>query len=169
MPAAPFTIRRLDATEAASYRELRLEALTRHPECFGASAAEEAARPLDWFAERLAGGTILGGAREEMLLGIIGLFVPETAKSRHKGLLWGLYVRPAARGTGLAAALVQRMIAEAATQVEELQLSVVSSNRAAVALYDRAGFREYGVEPRALKVAGRYYDELLMTLPMARG
>ena len=41
---------------------------------------------------------------------------------------------------------------------------VVSSNMATVRLYTRAGFNQYGIEGRALKVGDHYNDELLMAL-----
>ena len=33
-------------------------------------------------------------------------------------------------------------------------------------LYGAAGFKEYGLERRALKVGSEYYDEVLMVLPL---
>jgi RimJ/RimL family protein N-acetyltransferase len=39
---------------------------------------------------------------------------------------------------------------------------VVSDNREARRLYAGLGFVEYGVEKKALKHNGRYYDEILM-------
>jgi RimJ/RimL family protein N-acetyltransferase len=88
------------------------------------------------------------------------------AKLRHKGILWGMYVRPDGRGTGLAAALVQRVIQHARALVEEICLTVVSSNAAAYRLYSAAGFEQYGLERRALKVGNEYHDEVLMALPL---
>ena len=76
-----------------------------------------------------------------------------------------MYVRPQARGSGLAAALVQRVIAHGQTLVEEICVTVVASNAAACRLYSAAGFEQYGLERRALKVGDEYYDELLMALP----
>ncbi|MGU3402560.1 N-acetyltransferase family protein [Methylobacterium brachiatum] len=75
-----------------------------------------------------------------------------------------MYVRPEARGLGLESALVARVIEHAGSVVEELTLAVEASNDQALSLYRRAGFEEYGLEERALKVAGRYYDEVLMRL-----
>ncbi len=165
-----FMLRRLAAPDAASYRNLRLEGLRSHPEAFGASWEEEVSKPLGWFAERLESNTVFGGWREDgVLMGVAGLWVPDTAKSRHKGVLWGMFVRPEARGTGLAADLVQEVIDHARNTVEELRLTVVASNTAAVRLYARLGFRQYGLEPRALKVEGRYYDEMLMALSLEEG
>lgn len=166
----PFTLRRLTASDAAGYRDLRLEGLRSHPEAFGASWEEEADKPLAWFAARLEGSAVFGGWRgDQPLAGVAGLLVPGTIKLRHRGTLWGMFVRPAARGMGLAAALVGCVIEHAATVVEEVQLTVVASNAAAVRSYTRAGFRQYGLDRRALKIGARYHDELLMVLSLDRG
>lgn len=110
---------------------------------------------------------VFGGWLDGLALaGAAGLLVPASVKLRHKGVLWGMFVRPEARGTGLAAALVERVIEQAGSLVEEVRLTVVVSNTAAVRLYTRAGFKQYGLERRALKVGSRYYDELLMALSL---
>jgi len=158
----------LGPDDAAAYRALRLEGLRRHPEAFGASWEDEAGRPLDWFSDRLAQNATFGGFADATLLGAAGLRVPEAAKARHKGVLWGMYVRPEARGTGLAASLVAAVIGHARGVVEEVRLSVTATNLTAVGLYARAGFVEYGLERRALKVDSRYHDELLMSLVLDR-
>jgi ribosomal protein S18 acetylase RimI-like enzyme len=145
-----------------AYRELRLEGLARHPEAFGASWEDEAARPLAWFAERLERNAVFGawaatgGGGADMAAGVAGFMVPDAAKLRHKGVLWGMYVRPSARRAGVGAALVAQVLEHARGAVEEVRLSVVASNAAAVRCYEAAGFERYGLERRALKVAGRF-------------
>ncbi|KAA5608292.1 GNAT family N-acetyltransferase [Rhodovastum atsumiense] len=166
----PFPIRRLAGSDADQYRALRLEGLRSHPEAFGASLEDEEARPLPWFVDRIERNVVFGAGSPAApaLMGVVGFLVPETAKMRHKGVLWGMFVRPDARGTGLATALVVRVLEHAAQVVEEVRLTVVTSNTAAVRLYTRAGFEQYGLERRALKVGGRYYDELLMAVTVGR-
>lgn len=161
-----FTILRLAAADAENYRALRLNGLRAHPEAFGASWEDEAGKSVPWFAERLERNAVWGGwlDGDPALAGAAGLLVLEAAKLRHKGVLWGMFVRPEARRTGLAEALARRVLEEAAGAVEEVRLTVVASNASAVRLYARLGFREYGREPRALRVGDRYHDELLMAL-----
>lgn len=161
VPQDAVALRRLGAPDAAAYRALRLEGLATHPEAFGASWEDEAARPLAWFAERLERNAVFGGwaGGGPALDGVAGFLVPEAAKLRHKGVLWGMYVRPPARRAGVAAALLARVLDHARGEVEEVRLSVVATNAAAVRLYREAGFEAYGLERRALQVAGRYYDE----------
>jgi RimJ/RimL family protein N-acetyltransferase len=161
----PFKIRRLEPHDAAIYREIRIEGLRNHPETFGAAWEDEIEKPSSWWAERLESNTVFGGWIEASpLLGVAGFSVPGAAKQRHKGILWGMYVRTDARGTGLAAALLQRVIAHARPLVEEIRLTVMASNTAAHRLYNAAGFEPYGLERRALKVGDDYYDDMLMTL-----
>ena len=166
-PTISLKVRRLEASDVADYRELRLESLKVHPEAFGASWESEGEKPISWWVERLQTTTVFGGwVNNSPLVGVAGFAVYHTAKLRHKGELWGMYVRPEARGTGLAAALVQEVVAHARPLVEQVCLTVVASNVAARRLYNAAGFEEYGLERRGLKVGSEYYDEVLMVLPL---
>jgi RimJ/RimL family protein N-acetyltransferase len=167
IPQKLLKVRRLETPDVASYRELRLEGLKSHPEAFGASWDDESAKPAPWWAERLETSTVFGGWIDDSpLLGVAGFHVNGSAKLRHKGVLWGIYVRPEARGSGLAASLVQRVITHARTLVEEICVTVVASNGAAHRLYRANGFEQYGLERRALKVGNEYHDEVLMALPL---
>ena len=135
-------VRRLAQTDAGAFREIRLEGLRLHPEAFGASWREEQAQPLEWFADRLGAGFVLGGGTaNERLDGVAGLYVPEAEKARHKGTLWGMYVRPEARRIGLGHRLVEAVVEHARTQVEEMILGVSVENRAAIACYRSAASR----------------------------
>jgi RimJ/RimL family protein N-acetyltransferase len=166
-PTISLKVRRLGASDVAYYRELRLESMKVHPEAFGASWESEGEKPLSWWAERLKTTTVFGGwVNDSPLVGVAGFAVYDTPKLQHKGVLWGMYVRSEARGTGLAAALVQQVVAHARTLVEQVCLTVVASNVAARRLYKAAGFEEYGFERRGLKVGGEYYDQVLMVLPL---
>lgn len=155
------TVRRLGETDVEAWRDLRLEALEHHPEAFGSHLVSEAAQPLGFFAERIAHGPIWGAFSGLEMVGSVGFFVCDGAKRKHKGVLWGLYVREAVRGSAAAGALVEAVLAHARETVEVVQLSVAADNRRACRFYDRMGFLAYGLERHALKVGGRYYDEEL--------
>jgi ribosomal protein S18 acetylase RimI-like enzyme len=155
-------VRQLQAAEPELYREIRLEALRLHPEAFGASFEDEAARPLTDFAQRLTTNAIFGGFVGQALMGTAG-FMPEVGVKRmHKAHLWGVYVGQAARGSGLARLLVDAVLDHARSRVELIQLTVRSDNHDAQRLYTAAGFKPYGLEMHSLKVEGRYLDEVLM-------
>jgi ribosomal protein S18 acetylase RimI-like enzyme len=73
-----------------------------------------------------------------------------------------MYVRSAARGTGLARLLVEAVLEHARERVELIQLSVGSGNVPARRLYASLGFEPFGIEERALKVGDRYLDDVYM-------
>jgi ribosomal protein S18 acetylase RimI-like enzyme len=156
-------VRQLRTDEAEAFRLIRLEALQQNPDAFGSTLEREAAEPLRFFADRLARNGVFGAFQGDALVGVVGFYGLDGPKTRHKGVLWGMYVKPAARGRGLAEALTERVIAQARRErVEVLQLTVVSVNERALRFYRRMGFSAYGVEPRALKHHGAYFDEVLM-------
>ena len=161
-------VRRLGPEDAAAFRALRLEGLAAHPCAFAASHDEEAGQGLADVGARLERQPVFGGFAEGALLGVAGFAVPSLAKKRHKGLLWGVYVREAARGRGLGRALVAQVIEHARSQVRQLHVAVVTTNHAARRLYRSLGFSPYGLEPRGLACAGRYFDQELMVLPLDR-
>lgn len=162
-------IRRLSAADVATYGQIRLESLQRHPDVFGTSYEEEAALPDEVFVQQLTTNLILGGgADEQHITGIVGFIVGGALKVRHKGILWGLYVQPEARGSGLAKALVNTLIDAVKDEVEQIQLSVGAHNVPAARLYQGFGFEPYGLENSALKVGEQYLDEVLMALDLRK-
>lgn len=166
MSVVNIRIRKLLPGDAPSYREIRLEALADSPEAFGGSYEAEAVEPLAWFEDRLANSEILGAFAESAFLGVAGFYIQHGAKEAHKATLWGMYVRPQARSSGLGRRLTEAVIGAARQQAELIQLRVVSGNEAARRLYASLGFAEYGLERNSLKQGGRYYDQVLMALPL---
>jgi RimJ/RimL family protein N-acetyltransferase len=155
-------IRRLAPSEAAAYRGIRLDALRCSPEAFGSTFEAESARPIERFAERLSNCTVFGAFRGDEIVGMAGFMGREGAKDAHKGMLWGMYVRADSRNAGVGRRLAETVIQFARERVELLQLAVVRDNEPARRLYASLGFVEYGIERKALKQGGRYYDEILM-------
>jgi ribosomal protein S18 acetylase RimI-like enzyme len=80
--------------------------------------------------------------------------------------VWGMYVHPSERGRGLGRLLLGSVLERLRRieGVEQVQLAVTAGNEPALKLYESAGFRVYGREPAALKVAGINYDELLLSV-----
>ena len=155
-------IRLLAPDDAALYRDIRLEGLRQDPDAFASTYERESAMPLAWFAERIVKGNVFGAFLRGELVGVAGYWPQEGEKENHKAALWGMYVRNTARGAGLGEHLIEAVVAHATGRVELLQLGVASGNSAALRLYIKAGFSEYGREMKALKHGGRYIDEILM-------
>ena len=152
-------VRRLTEDDAEMFREIRLEALERHPETFQATYESAADLPLDAFRQRIRRYALFGGFVDGVLAGTVGFLPLKNPKISHKGLMWGMYVKDAARGTGLAEAMVEAVIDHARDQVEQILISVIVDNERALHFYDKMGFERYGLERRALKIGDRYYDE----------
>jgi ribosomal protein S18 acetylase RimI-like enzyme len=155
-------MRLLAPSDAALYRGIRLQALQGNPQAYASTFEAESARPLTWFSDRLGSSKVFGAFHGSEIVGIAGLLVGEGRKEAHKGLLVGMYVRPGSRKSGVGRRLVETIIEYASERVELIQLAVVSDNEQARRLYTRLGFLEYGIEKKALKHDGRYYDEVLM-------
>ena len=169
MDAAEIVIRRLQGdADAALYREIRLESLKDAPEAFLSDYESEAARPFEHFASRIAGSVAFGAFRGDDMLGLAAYYVEPQPRRAHKGVLWGVYVRPAARGSGLARQLVQAALDHAADHVEAMNLIVERGNKAARRLYTGLGFVEYGLEKDAVRIGDRYFDDVLMMKELRR-
>ena len=167
------SIRQLAPDDAAVYHALRLRMLRENPEAFTSSFEEELAKPLTWTQARLAPSAcapekfVLGAFDDDnVLVGSVGLAVEERLKERHMGFVFGMFVAPEAGAAGVGRALLAECIARARRfpGLELLTLTVTSSNLRALRFYEAAGFRAFGIEERALKVAGRYYPKAHMTL-----
>lgn len=164
-------VRALTPPDGPLYRELRLAALQESPTAFASSFEEEEPRPAEHFAERLAGkdrSRVLGAFVEGRLVGMVGLYWQPRPKLSHKAHVWGVFVRPEARGLGCGRALFEELIryARSLEGVRYLHLGVSVGNVPATRLYEAFGFQSYGVEPVALVVDGEDFDEALMALKL---
>ena len=159
-------IRTLHLNDALSIRKLRLEALLDSPEAFDSSYEEEREYPLKKFKDRLKSGCTLGAFLHEELVGMVTVIQETRNKTKHKANIFGMYVSPAQRGQGIGKNLIIKAINQAKTMkgIEQIHLTVVTSNDAAKHLYLSLGFEIYGREKHALKIGDSYLDEEHMYL-----
>lgn len=112
---------------------------------------------------------VFGALDNGVLVGMVGLIMPTKLKQRHKGMIWGMYVQPQSRRTGVGRALLNAAVEQArAWSVDQLQLSVAESATAARHLYESAGFCVWGTEPRALHWAGQFRAEHHLALALSK-
>jgi RimJ/RimL family protein N-acetyltransferase len=157
-------IRSLEPTDAELFHTFRLSGLKDSPEAFGSTYAEESAMSPDEVRRRLPctdENFVLGAFSEEgQLIGVAGFYRGTRLKLRHKGVIWGMYVAPGARGGGVGGALLSAVIerGKSLPGLERINLDVVTVNAAARGLYLSQGFQIYALERAAMKQDGNYYD-----------
>jgi ribosomal protein S18 acetylase RimI-like enzyme len=160
-------IRPFTADDAMTWRAIRLEALANAPFAFGQTLEHAEKQAIDDYRTTVSGPfppfAAFDGATA---VGTAGFYILGGPKMSHRGVLWGMYVSPTHRGQGIGRRLIGSVIDHARGRVEQIHLQVVTTNTAAYDLYRSMGFVAYGVEPRALRHAGRDYDEAMMVFMM---
>ncbi|MFK8164024.1 MAG: N-acetyltransferase family protein [Lewinella sp.] len=168
-------IRLLTPADIEAFVALRYEAFTTDP----FSWDHEPGTPIDpevW-APRLAevpglkfvlGYFLTEGRETPVLAGVMGFIRFEKTKRRHRSELWGVYVSPTARGHGVATQLLAETIRRA-RELEGLERIILSASHlapAALHLYRKAGFVEFGREPGAARTGDVRMDEVHMLLDL---
>lgn len=142
-------IRILGAHEWQAYRDVRLRSLADSPDAFGSTLAAEQERTPDAWAARLSAAAVSGhdypliAELAGTAIGLVWAKVDATNSSLVN--LFQMWVAPECRGRGIAARLLREAIEWARSRDASLvQLGVTCGDTAAVRLYVREGFREFG-------------------------
>ncbi len=170
---ADITLRPMLEPDLLGYKALRDAMLAGHPEAFTSDAETERQRDIASYRSRLAGGA--GGSTLFTLLAlhgtrIVGALTCEREprrKVQHLAHLVGMMVADTHRGRGIGRMLLAAAITRlrATPGLAQVTLSVTAGNRAAIGLYESAGFVRYGRLPDAIRLPdGRRLDKDLMLL-----
>lgn len=82
--------------------------------------------------------------------------------SRHVGNI-GVGIRRGYRDIGIGTEIMRALTAHAKTMgLEMIDLAVASSNKRAIHVYEKVGFKETGRIPRFYYRDGKYFDEVIM-------
>lgn len=160
------SVRPLGEEDWKQYRDTRLTALRESPEAFAATVDDEGAFDEDFWRLRMNRSARLLAERDANPLGIVsvGRSSDDTPRTSE---LFGLWVSPESRGSGVASALV-RAGARLAREQGQTQLTywVGSDNGRAVAFASGFGFRPTA-ERRAMRVKSEDdEDEVAMVLAL---
>jgi ribosomal protein S18 acetylase RimI-like enzyme len=158
-------IRLFTEQDAQVLWDLRMLALETDPWSFVDSPEELRAISVEEFATRLradhAENFIVGAFERGNAVGMVGFYQEKPMKRRHKGWIWGVFVRPDVRGRGVARSLITKAIKRAKTidGLEMVLLTVSVDQPAPRKLYESLGFRSIGVEPKGIKIGAEHHDE----------
>ncbi|MBD9393797.1 GNAT family N-acetyltransferase [Acidovorax sp. ACV01] len=162
-------IRPLVAADAVAYKALRDEALRTAPDAFTSDYESSVGRDASEYVARFGtveSGQFFLGAFDAagQLLGCLGCEREQRTKQRHCAVLVGMMVSPGAQRQGIGQQLVAACVAAACRVpgLTQLVLTVTASNTHVVHLYEQAGFRAWGLLPRAIVVDGVGFDKLHM-------
>lgn len=165
------TVRALGEDEWEQYRSVRLSALEESPEAFVASAEDESAFEEDLWRDRMRRSQRLLAEQDGAPVGVASIGQARQTGERDNDKvaeLFGLWVAPPARGTGVATQLVQAG-ADAAREQGRSHLAywVSTDNGRAVAFASGFGFRPTDSR-RPMRVKGADEDEVevAMVLPL---
>jgi ribosomal protein S18 acetylase RimI-like enzyme len=87
-------------------------------------------------------------------------------RAMHRGEIVQVYVDSNYRGQNTGEKLIRHVLEYAfrLNGIEQIQLSVIAGNQTAIKLYEKLGFRTFGVQPRYFKVENTYMDQHFMQL-----
>jgi RimJ/RimL family protein N-acetyltransferase len=163
------TFRTLQIEDYQIYASLRLACLKNFPDNFGTTYEEEAdtsSARFQKFKTSSANTFLFGAFDGQNLVGIVGFERAGRRKTRHRGEIVQMYVSPDYTGHKIGTSLLRKVI-EIAFEIEgieQLELSVVSNNASAIKLYEKCGFKSYGVHPYYFKDGSRYWHQQFMQL-----
>jgi ribosomal protein S18 acetylase RimI-like enzyme len=164
------TIRTITPKDATEFWALRFEMLELEPFAYGADFEDHADSTTSDQVRKLGaltgGDCAVGAWLDGELVGSAILRREPGRKFTHKANVFSVYVKPHARGQGVARALMLEVIARARLleQILQLNIGVMSTQTAARSLYESLGFQAWGQEPRALCVEGVFAAETYMVL-----
>lgn len=155
-------IRKLSSEDCKLFLEFRSKALIESAQFFRVSAADDLKLDGTYWRNRLDTDRVYGIFQLDSLIAIGGLsrFVGE--KLSHKGLIWGMYIAPSARGTQASDLLMAALLNGAKGFVTHLQLTLMADNVRARRYYERHKFEVYAIEPASVMTEQGPADEALM-------
>jgi ribosomal protein S18 acetylase RimI-like enzyme len=162
------TVRVLEEDEWEVYRRLRLAALEHDPESFVAALSDEQEYPEERWRDRIRRSRRLVATRDgdDIAVASVGQARDEDGIIDEVAELFGMWVVPAARGTGVAWELVTAAADRARRDGHRhLRLWVSTDNGRAIGFYSSYGFRP--ADERRPMTTDHNVEEVAMTLPLA--
>lgn len=164
-------IAQLTQQHALDYLELRQTSEVEYPEYVGPSAERELLAGPDNISSLLTlysqeGTLIFGAFDDNKLIGTLAVSRKLSPKFKHRGFIWGMYVRKEYRQLHVGEKLIKHVKswADNHDEVKVLWLQVTESNLPAISFYKKHDFELYGTEPLALFAQEHYHAVHYMQL-----
>ncbi len=160
----------LNKDEFDKYRDIWLECLKTFPDNFGPSYEEESENTTLKFSHVFNdSGTndfVFGAFSKDELVGICGFITERMKKTKHRGHITQMFVRNKFSGQGIGGKLLEESVKKAFSNsmIEQITLTVVSTNDRAIATYKKHGFKQYGVLENCIKNETGYIADLFFVL-----
>lgn len=160
------TVRALLEDQWSEYRSIRLAALKESPEAFSSSYAEESDRDEPWWRACMLRAHRLLAEREGVPIGVVS--VTPSAVEERSADVYGLWVKPTIRNTGIAWRLVEAAREEAIKDGRtHLDYWVGSQNGRAIGFAINFGFRVTSRRRTARVPSEEFGDqEIALALPL---
>jgi RimJ/RimL family protein N-acetyltransferase len=159
-------VRLLGQEDWRRYRDVRLAALEESPQSFTASHDDEASQDESFWRDRMVRSSRFVAEQDGRAVGVVSL--GGSSEGPEVGEIFGLYVTPEARHSGVAWRLVQAVAARAqADGLSRVLYWVGTENARAIAFAANFGFRPSG-ERRPTRVSNEEdgEQEVAMTLSL---
>jgi ribosomal protein S18 acetylase RimI-like enzyme len=158
-----FELVELTANDWQQLKELRLQALKDTPRAYGRTFAEEASQDEQEWRGKFATGRYFCAREGGKLVGMLCMVRERGEKVSHIMNVYSVYVSPEARRRGVATALLQRVLTEAADgATRKIRLRVDADSEGAKELYASMGFSEVGYLQDEIREGDEYVDEIIM-------
>lgn len=160
--------RKLYFSDLDKYHKIRLKCLQDHPDSFGTTYEEEIKKEKFKFDEYITQNDsqsfLMGAFKANNCIGICGFIREQGKRTYHRGHLVQIYVLKEYQGKGIGKELISQTIKEAFDKlnVEQILLGVITDNNQATTVYEKLGFKEYGLIKEFLKLENKYLDKRLM-------
>ena len=160
------TIQDINADQLEIYKNFLQIGLINDEESFRISANDDLLTPFP--TNNKNDSFTIGAYSNHQLAGIVSFERDghDREKLRHKGILFRMYVASNFRGQGIAKILIENVITRAKLldNMEQINLTVVSTNAGAKSIYTKFGFVTFSIEKNAFKWKDKYFDEDSMVL-----
>jgi len=99
------------------------------------------------------------------LVGLLMVLGNSESKLSHVAKIAGFYLAPSHQSADLEKAFLQTVLkhVQQFSDVHKMQVSVVTTDRESLTLFNAFGFVRYGFDEKYIKIGRNYYDGILMS------